>query len=195
MSMLVRSGFWLLVLSLAATLATAQPQGADGKSPAAKPDAVAASGWQQLQPVQRQALAPLAERWDGLSDIQKRKWLALSRNFATMSPAEQGTLHSRMTEWAALSAKQRSVARLNYAKTQQLPADEKRAKWEAYQALSPEERRKLAAGTDRKPPPSAALAVKPAPAKRLAQVPQRKAAPAAPADTAPGGTVPPGRLP
>lgn len=181
----VRSGLWLLALSLAATLATAEPTAGAKNAPAPRADSAAASGWHQLQPGQRQALAPLAERWDGLSDLQKRKWLALSRNFAGMSPAEQATLHSRMTEWAALSAKQRSVARLNYAKTQKLPPDEKRAKWEAYQALSPEERRKLAAGTERKPPPSTALAVKPAPAKRLAQVPQRKAPPPADAATPP----------
>ena len=64
-----------------------------------------------------------------------------------------------MTEWAALSPQQRTQARLNFAETKQLSPDDKKAKWEAYQALPPEEKRKLAAGAA-KPPPTAA-AVKP----------------------------------
>ena len=76
-----------------------------------------------------------------------------------MPGAEQDKLHSRMTEWAALSPQQRTQARLNFAETKQLSPDDKKAKWEAYQALPPEEKRKLAAGAA-KPPPTAA-AVKP----------------------------------
>ena len=48
-----------------------------------------------------------------------------------------------MTEWAALSPQQRAQARLNFAEIKRLPADERKAKWEAYQALQPEEKRKL----------------------------------------------------
>ena len=51
-----------------------------------------------------------------------------------------------------------------------VPAEEKRATWEAYQALSPEEKRKLAAGAPSRPP-GAAPALKPVPATKLATTP------------------------
>ena len=127
--------------------------------------------WNELTAAQQQALAPLAARWDTVSESQKRKWLALSQNFPALSQPEQAILHSRMTEWAALSPQQRTQARLNFGQTKQLSPDAKRAKWEAYQALSPEEKHKLAARAP-KPPPAAA-AVKPAPNK-LAVIPRSK---------------------
>lgn len=128
--------------------------------------------WVELTEPQRLALAPLAPKWDGVSEAQKRKWLALSQNFPKMSGAEQAKLHSRMTEWVALSPAQRTQARLNFGEAQQLSPDDKKAKWEAYQALSPEEKRKLAAGAAK--PPATAAAVKPVPTQKLATVPQPK---------------------
>lgn len=127
--------------------------------------------WTELSPAQRQALAPLAPIWERLSEPHKRKWTVLAQNFHNLPPAEQAKLHSRMREWAALSPQQRSLARLNFGETQQVSPDEKKAKWEAYQALTPEEKRKLAAGAGPKPPTTAA-AVKPVPADKLAPVPK-----------------------
>lgn len=126
--------------------------------------------WTELTPEQHQALMPLAAKWNTLSEAQKRKWLALSRNFPKLAPPEQATLHSRMTEWAALSPQQRTQARLNFGETQQLSPDDKKAKWEAYQALSPEEKRQLAAGATK--PPATAAAVKPVTPRKLAVVPK-----------------------
>lgn len=133
--------------------------------------------WAELSPAQQQALAPLTGTWRVLGEAHKRKWLALSQNFATMPPAEQARLHSRMTEWAALSPQQRTLARLNFAEAQKVAPTDKRAKWEAYQALPPEEKRKLAAGAAAaKPaPPPTALAVKPVPQQKLAKIPKKKA--------------------
>jgi len=71
-----------------------------------------------------------------------------------------GSLAQPHGEWAALSPQQRTQARLNFAEAQALPDDDKRAKWEAYQALSPEEKKKLAAGAGKPVPPTAA-AVRP----------------------------------
>ena len=139
---------------------------ANGKSPT-KPL------WGELTPAQQQALAPLVATWDTVSEAQKRKWLALSQNYPKMSGAEQAKLQSRMTEWAALSPQQRTQARLNFGETQQLSPDDKRAKWEAYQALSPEEKRKLAAGAAK--PPATAAAVKPVAPAKLATVPKAAA--------------------
>jgi hypothetical protein len=127
--------------------------------------------WSELGGEQRTALQPLAGSWAGLSEPQKRKWIALSRNFGRMSPQEQAKLHSRMNEWVALSPQQRAQARLNFGETKDLSADDKKAKWEAYQALSPEEKRKLAAGAKPRTPQTA-TAVKPVPAQKLANVPR-----------------------
>ncbi len=130
--------------------------------------------WAELTPAQRNSLGPLAGSWAQLSEAHKRKWLAVSKNYPTMPPGEQARLHTRMAEWVALSPQQRSQARLNFAETNQLPVDDKKAKWEAYQALSPEEKRKLAAGAAAaKPPaPSTAAAVQPVPQQKLAKVPK-----------------------
>ena len=172
---------------VASASAPAAPASALAKRPslAKAPASAKANGrqptkplWTELTQAQRQALAPLAPKWDAVSEAQKRKWLALSQNYPGMSGAEQEKLHSRMTEWAALSPQQRTQARLNFGETKQLSPDDKKAKWEAYQALPPEEKRKLAAGAAKTPATTAA--VKPVPANKLAAVPQRKRAVKAP---------------
>jgi hypothetical protein len=144
------------------------------EAPAPRPESQPT--WAELTPAQQNALAPLSGSWRGLNEAHKRKWLALSANFATMPPPEQARLHSRMTEWAALSPQQRTAARLNFAEAQKVAPTDKRAKWEAYQALPPEEKRKLAAGagvSSPKPPPTA-VAVQPVPAQKLARIPKPK---------------------
>ncbi|WP_296310675.1 DUF3106 domain-containing protein [Pseudomonas sp.] len=125
--------------------------------------------WRELTAEQQQALYPLLQVWDELSEPHKRKWLALSRNHAKLSPAEQAVQHSRMTEWAMISQRERAQARFNFAAVKQLPADERKAKWEAYQALSPEEKRQLA---ERAParPAGVAPTISPVPARKLAPV-------------------------
>ena len=125
--------------------------------------------WTELTPPQQQALAPLAGAWPTISEAQKRKWLVLSKSYGGMSPPEQGKLHERMSEWVTLSPQQRTQARLNFAESKQLSPDDKKAKWEAYQALPPEEKRKLAAGAaSAAKPPATAAAVKPVPSQKMA---------------------------
>lgn len=135
--------------------------------------------WSQLTPSQKQVLAPLAPGWDtSLSEPQKRKWLEISKNYGGLSPQAQATLNSRMNEWVALSPQQRAQARLNFGKTlelsRQLTPEEKKAQWEAYQALSPEEKQKLAASASPKPS-GAATAIKPVAPQKLATVPAQAA--------------------
>ncbi len=124
--------------------------------------------------MQQQTLKPLAASWNTLSEPQKRKWLEISKNYHSLPPEGQATMHSRMNEWVALSPQQRAEARLNFAKTKelskQLTPEEKQAKWQTYQALSPEEKQKLAAKSTTRPV-GAAPAVKPVPPQKLAAVP------------------------
>jgi hypothetical protein len=153
--------------------ALAQAPSPAGKPPAPKSARSAESrpAWAELNVEQQQALRPLAPTWSTLGESHKRKWIALVANYRKLSPAEQAKLTSRMTEWAALSPQQRAQARLNFGEAKTVPADERKAKWEAYQALSPEEKRKLAAGAPAKTPPTAA-GVRPVPPQKLATVPR-----------------------
>lgn len=124
--------------------------------------------------MQQQTLKPLAPSWNTLGEPQKRKWLEISKNYHSLPPEGQATMHSRMNEWVALSPQQRAEARLNFAKTKelskQLTPEEKKAKWQTYQALSLEEKQKLAAKSTTRPV-GAAPAVKPVSPQKLAAVP------------------------
>lgn len=126
--------------------------------------------WQDLTPAQQQSLKPLAANWGGIGEGQKRKWLALSKNYPSLPAPEQAKIHSRMTEWVSLTQEQRTQARLNFAETKKLSPSEKNANWQAYQALSPEDRQKLTDNATPKPA-GAAAAVKPVAPQRLATVP------------------------
>ena len=103
------------------------------------------SSWQKLNAQQQNALAPLAPHWQQISEAQKNKWLTMSKNFDKLSPKEQAILHERMSDWAALSPQQRAQARLTFNETKSIGSEEKKSHWEAYQALSAEEKKKLAA--------------------------------------------------
>ncbi len=174
----------------AASVAPSATLAAGSVKPAVEPGRAAASqakaaaapvgpAWSELTPMQQQSLKPLAAGWNTINESQKRKWLEISKNYATLSPDDQGKLHSRMNEWVALSSQQRAQARLNFAKTKelskQLTPDEKKAKWQTYQALSAEEKAKLA----QKAPPQptgAATAIKPVAPQKLTAVQPHSAA-------------------
>ena len=126
--------------------------------------------WSELTPGQQQALKPLVASWANLSEPRKLKWLAMSKNFSQLSSAEQAKLQSRMSEWVNLSAQQRNQARVNYGQAQSISPSEKQLKWQAYQALSDEERRKLAVKAA-DPPKGAAPALKPAAPQKITVVP------------------------
>lgn len=109
--------------------------------------APAASGtrWQELSAAQQHALAPLSKDWDQLPEERQRKWQDVARRFDQMTPAQRQRVQQRMSEWARMSPQERDRARLNYQKAQELSATERQSRWEAYQALSPEQRNALAA--------------------------------------------------
>ena len=183
-----------LFLLLGASLAPAQsdPSNASGPSGAssvqnqnaagAKPKGIAASTspavptkptWAELNPDQQSALKPLASQWNSLSEPQKRKWIRISQNFSSLAEPEQAKLHSRMLGWVSLSPKERAQARLNFAETHRLSSAEKSSNWEAYQALSPDEKKQLAAQGPGKPA-GASTPIRPIPPEKLSVVPVTK---------------------
>jgi|UPI000688105D hypothetical protein len=169
------AGLFLAGAGLLAGTVKAQPNKpataiAQATTPPAK-QAVAKPLWRDLTSRQQRALQPLAAYWDELTEPHKRKWLAISRDYAKLPAADQEVLHSRMTEWASLSNQERAQARLNFADVKQVPVDERKAKWEAYQQLSDEEKGKLAAKARTVSTPGAAPTIRPVPAQKLAPVP------------------------
>ena len=177
---------WLVALGLSGALATpaaAQtPPTSPATLPAAQPSsgktAVAPSvggpGWTELSAVERDILKPLASSWNALTPGHKSKWRQMAKSYPSLPTEEQVKMQGRMKEWVALSPQQRNQARLNFATTKELSKEltpeEKKAKWQAYQALSEEEKRKLAAKAPPKPVGAAATA-KPVAPQKLATVP------------------------
>lgn len=161
--------------SAPAVKATAAATPANSTAPTAVTEVAKTSGpqWKDLSPAQQAALAPLSASWQGMNINQKSKWLALSKNYATLPAAEQGKLQTRMSDWAKLSSQQRAQARHNFAVNQALTSgltsEQRAAQWQAYQLLSPQEKLQLAAkstkapvGTATDPNPSAPLRNAPA---------------------------------
>lgn len=163
---------------VAAAPPSAQPSSSSKLQTFKKPDApragmpVVASQpfWQDLTPIQQASLKPLAASWDTLPSFRKKKWMAIAANFSGLNPIEQAKLHSRMTEWVALSQQQRTQARMNFAESKQLTPSEKTATWQAYQALSPEEKQRLATISPPKPTGVTATS-KPTPPSKLVKLP------------------------
>jgi hypothetical protein len=177
----------LMATGLVATTSIAWSQTGGGNSASVAPKVqsstpqtvVKPSGpqWRELSGAQQQTLRPLAGTWDSLSEGHKGKWIALAQNYPSIAPAEQVKLQGRMAEWAALKPREREQARLNFAETKKLSPSERTADWEIYQALSPEEKKKLAAEASAKPK-GAAIRIKPAPSERLTTVPITRHTPA-----------------
>ena len=133
---------------------------------------VASSGadWKSLTDAERQTLAPLASKWESMSEPHRRKWIKIASTMPSMDATERDKLKQRMAEWAKLSRNERELARLNFAQSKVAGKSDRQASWEAYQALSPEERQRLAEKAPRKPVGSTFVA-KPVAGSKLIQVP------------------------
>lgn len=125
--------------------------------------------WNTLSARQKEILTPLRERWSSMGDVAKRRWMSLADGFDDLSAEQQQKLHNRMESWASLSAQQRNQARLNFFASKQLTPEELQSKWDAYQALSNEEKKKLAAKAKPKNR-GAATSLRPA-RRKLADIP------------------------
>lgn len=138
------------LLAVVACLAwAALPAGAAGlAASAASASAASKSGgpnWSQLSASQRLALAPLEKDWDAIDANRKSKWLEIATRFPKMPLPEQQRVQERMAEWARLSPAERGRARLSFTEAQQLSPQERQQRWEAYQSLSPDDRKALVA--------------------------------------------------
>ncbi len=175
-----------LFLGLSLTLvaspwAFAQSDSAAAKASAPAPAPLPAGtevgpAWSSLSPAQKNALAPLAAAWPSLAEGHKNKWITLVQKFPEMAEADRARLHDRMVDWAALSPKDRELARLNFAQTKKLSSDQRVANWEAYQALPESKKQQLLEAAPKKPV-GVAVTIKPVPANKLAEVPVTRKTP------------------
>jgi len=134
--------------AVSASAAAGAPAGKAGKS---GPVILDKPLWRDLTRAQQLALSPLQAEWDGMDGARKRKWLEMSRRFASMNPQEQGRVHERMREWIRLTPEERNLARENYSKVRKLAPGEKTATWESYKQLSTDQKRRLARTPVHKP--------------------------------------------
>jgi len=166
----IRSAFAVLVIALAAAGGTGT--------------AYAQDTWESLTHDQQTALAPLADEWTELSPDQQRNWVAVSNRYRRMSPSDQQILQAHMIEWAALTPRERNLARFDFNTiNSSLSAKERRAKWEEYRALPEAEKKRLA--KNRRAPRGAAPALRPPPPGQLIKPPVLAAPQAAPASPPP----------
>lgn len=161
----LRLAAFTLALALASGAFAQERLRADRAEP---PAAAGSTAWGKLSRNQQAALAPLQSLWPTLGADPQRKWLALAQDFGRMPPAEQVTLQRRMADWAALTPEQRARVRLNFGEAKALSPDERRSKWEQYQALPQEQREQLVRERPT-PPVTTAPALRPAPATRPAR--------------------------
>jgi len=132
---------WMAAVPLAGFAQTAAPVPAKNTSQAAT-EGVA---WSSLSASQKNALRPLEREWDRIEPARKGKWLEIANKLPSMPVAEQARIQTRMEDWAKLTPRERGQARMNFKDAQQIPAQERKAKWEAYKALPPDEQKQLAA--------------------------------------------------
>ena len=117
---------------------------AQGTPPPATSAAAEGPTWKELTRAQQTALKPLERDWSRIDGPRKRKWLEIAGRYPSMSTDERARVQDRMSEWVRLSPQERNAARLNYRTAKELPAEERRVRWETYQALSEDRRRELA---------------------------------------------------
>lgn len=137
----------LLWVACAVGLMSAQPSHAQGSGAGKTAPKVAEQGerWGDLKPAQQAALQPLEREWSGIDGRSKRKWVELSTRFPKLTPTEQARVQERMSAWTRLTPKARGEARMHFEEAKQVPAQDRRARWKAYEALSPEQKQQLAA--------------------------------------------------
>ncbi len=151
-----KAGFVLGLTFTLLAIGTPNTAVAQSKTPAPATIPKHSGNWDDLSVVQQKILAPLEEDWSYLSKERRQKWIQVANLYPKMKRVDQERLQSRMNEWAKLSQKDRRIARDNYLSSLRFPAEEKASAWQAYQQLSPEDKKKLAAKEDSKKKPTAA---------------------------------------
>lgn len=114
-----------------------------GLRPAVAAEAERTPPWTALTPAQKQALAPLQREWGSIDNNRKQKWLEVAARFPSLPADERSRIQARMSEWVQMTPAERGRARLQFQETRELGSEQRQARWQAYQSLSDDERRRL----------------------------------------------------
>jgi hypothetical protein len=101
--------------------------------------------WSALTRSQQSVLQPFEGQWNSWPTAEKRRWLALADRLPRMDAENQARARTRIAEWAALTPEQQRIALRNYRLAKQLPPDERKARWERYSEMTPEQQQVLRA--------------------------------------------------
>ena len=101
-----------LLLPAAFALAAAEP---DLKTPT--------TPWSNLNPADRQVLAPLAGEWDRIPGYQQQRLLSAAKQYPKMQPIQRERFQERIHDWAAMTPDQRKAARETFQGMKKLPPE------------------------------------------------------------------------
>ncbi len=133
------------LLTLASPLAWSQTPRPAASSPVNAVRSEAGVRWRELWPQHREALAPLEKEWSSIDAVRKQKWVTLAGRFPSLGVAERARITARMSDWARLTPTERGQARIRFEEARQVPASDRNARWQAYQALPADTKQQFAA--------------------------------------------------
>jgi hypothetical protein len=84
---------------------------------------------------QKEVLAPLAEEWNSMDAVKRKKWLGIAKRYPGMTEAEQHRAQLQMRDWYSLTPEQREIVREKYKTIKKLPPDKRqeiKQKWRGY---------------------------------------------------------------
>ena len=102
------------------------------------------AAWAALTPAQRATLKPLEREWGAINGNRRQKWLEVAERLPRMSADDRARVQARMVEWATMTPQQRAQVRLQFQEAKQVAPQNRKESWDAYQALPPDERSRLA---------------------------------------------------
>ncbi|HET7060589.1 MAG TPA: DUF3106 domain-containing protein [Nitrosospira sp.] len=91
--------------------------------------------WEQLNRQQKEVLAPLAQEWNSMDPVKRKKWLGIAKRYPGMTEAEQHRAQLQMRDWYSLTPEQREIVREKYKTIKKLPPDKRqeiKQKWRGY---------------------------------------------------------------
>ena len=86
-----------------------------------------AQSWEKLNPLQKEALAPLSGTWNSLPEKQQINFLAIAKHYPKLNAQQRQRLHSRMEVWSKLTPEQRQRAREKYKAFSKVPHEKREA--------------------------------------------------------------------
>ena len=79
--------------------------------------------WNQLSPIQQEALSPLASQWDSLPNKLQSHLLFSSKQYPTLTLEKKKLFISRLQAWSKLTPEQRERTRQKYLAIKKLSAE------------------------------------------------------------------------